>query len=150
MNNLRMIAVMVILFGITSVGCGLSLAIFFYKRTRRNNSASGTITHTQLGYSFNRIGMGFNPGVEFTDNTGAKQYFTSRMGTIPSSYKEGDTVKVLYDPHNPCDAEIASGFEANKRKILIPFLLLFGLVFSCFSSILLLGAYLLFSIASSG
>jgi hypothetical protein len=149
MNNLQMIAGMIILWGIPAIGCGLAMVIYLIKRRRRINSASGIITHVQLGYSFTRIGMGFNPDVEFVDNNGDKFSFTSHMGTLLSSYKEGDIIKVFYNPDNPCDAEIGSGFEAFHRKILIPFLLLSGGVFSCFSSVLLLGVYFLFSIAFS-
>ena len=149
MHNQQMIAGMIILFGIFSIGCGLTMVIYLYKRRRRINSASGIITHVQLGYSFTRIGMGFNPDVEFADNKGVKYSFTSHMGTLLSSYQEGDIVKVFYNPDNPYEAEIGSGFEAFHRKILIPFLLLSGGVFSCFSSILLLGVYFLFSLAFS-
>jgi hypothetical protein len=88
--------------------------------------------------------MSFHPVVEFTDKHGGKHSTESWFGSIPSFYKEGDAVKVLYNPDNPSEAEIGSGLEAINRQYIIPIFLFVTVTISLFSSVLLLGVYILF------
>ena len=144
MTNPTFLFIMITILFISSIIFGISLVIYIVKSKARINSTSGIITNVHLGFSNTRNLIGYNPELEFTDDNGVKYVNKSSLGTIPSSYKIGDVVRVNYNPENPSDAEIGSGYEAFDRQLLTPFILFIAGIFSFGSSIILIGAYILF------
>src|SRR5690242_17263438 len=53
-------------------------------------------------------GTTWSPKVEFTPEGGQLTTFTSSSSSNPPSHREGDVVRVLYDPANPGKASIDS------------------------------------------
>ena len=51
----------------------------------------------------------YHPRVRFRTNSGQEFTFVSSTGTSPASYREGESVQVLYDPDSPANASI-NGF----------------------------------------
>jgi hypothetical protein len=145
MTDPTLIIAMILILFVFSIVCFLSVLLYFLKRRMRNATTSGIISNVRLGLTFSRRLIGYTPDVEFTDRNGEKHFFMSSVSSFPvSSYKEGDKVKIFYNPDNPSEAEIGSGWEAFFRQIFFPFGLLFAGIFSFSSSILLIGAYILF------
>jgi len=57
------------------------------------------------------ISYSYYPVVEFTSSRGKVVQFTSKLGRNPPAFKEGQVVKVLYDPQNVNSAKIAASGE---------------------------------------
>ena len=63
----------------------------------------GGINSANAGYE----GLNYFPVVRFVLN-GHRYVFSSHTGANPPPYQQGQSVSVMYDPHNPLNAEINS------------------------------------------
>lgn len=99
-------------------------AIFFYKNTSdfllSAVSAQGTII--DLVQSKNSELVSYPPLVRFIDADGQAVEFTSSTGVSAASYPLGDSVEVLYLPHNVEDAKIKGFFALWGAALLMAFL----------------------------
>lgn len=77
------------------------------------------------------------PVVEFTVPSGEKVRFTSDFGTLPASYKVGQTVNLRYDPADPHQAEI----DSTMNRWLVPIILVFLGLIACCLGIVFLAVY---------
>lgn len=68
----------------------------------------------------------YRPTVRFTAADGKEITFTSSTGSSPPSHREGDTVRVLYEPGLPQHAEIDSFFDLWLAPLIAG---IFGVVF---------------------
>jgi hypothetical protein len=131
-----------IISGLISIGCFIGCVytlISQMQKRKKNISASGIVVGIEKRI-FNAGSSGvYCPIVEFISNAGETIRFRSSFGTMPASNKEGDAVKVLYNPNNPEEAEIETGIS----RYFVPGCLLLFTVGSCFFSLMFLGLFLL-------
>lgn len=107
----------------------LGLAVRFGMETRAFITgaarADGTVVDLVAGGSGDSSPT-YRPTVRFTAADGREITFTSSTGSSPPSHREGDAVRVLYEPGNPEHAAIDEFFEL----WLLPFIAgIFGVVF---------------------
>jgi hypothetical protein len=137
MNPSSLLITMIVISGIGSAICGITLIIVLRKMIARTHSASGTITNHEFRSFFGYDILGYFPGVEFTDSHCEKYYFVNRIGSWIPLENNGETVKVFYDPKNPSEAEIGSGLDGFFGRILLPVILGIMTIFLFFSSLFL-------------
>jgi hypothetical protein len=88
-------------------------------------TAEGTVIGTNPTSTTDSEGlssMNYHAVVQFT-SAGKTVQFMDPLGTDPPTYREGDTVKVRYDPSDPDHAQISS---ALRQWGLSAFLIVFG------------------------
>ena len=128
------------------VGLGLLIgAVFIYSTTRKfvatAKTAEGTVFDIVLVREISPGTPGakgggmrdmFYPRVRFVTEDGITKEFQSRVGASPPAYRLGEKVKVLYDPANPYDAQVASFLSLWGLPLLLfvmgAFFIFFGLV----------------------
>jgi hypothetical protein len=131
-----------IIAGMISIGClfGSVYAIVSQMQKRKNSiAASGVVVGLEKSILNAGSSGVYCPVVEFKTNTGETIRFESSFGTMPASNKEGDVVRVQYNPNNPKEAEIESGIS----KYFVPGCLLLFTFGSCFFSLIFLGLFIL-------
>lgn len=104
------------LFSIIFMIAGIGMLIGFYfmvtgKTEFIKNSivGEGTVTEIIRKTSTDSDGdrsYSYYPVIEYTTENGDTYSFTSKSGSYPSSYSEGDKVEIRYDPGSPGKAEI--------------------------------------------
>ncbi|HSD12543.1 MAG TPA: DUF3592 domain-containing protein, partial [Patescibacteria group bacterium] len=97
------------------VGLGaLALAVWLGMDTRSFIAgaarADGTVIDL-VASSSSDSSTTYRPTVRFTAADGREITFTSSTGSSPPSHREGDAVRVLYEPSLPQHAEIDSFFD---------------------------------------
>ena len=128
--------------GLISIGC-LFGGIYGIVSQNRKRKGSASVPGIVVGLEKRILSAGssgvYCPVVEFTDQHGEKHRFESSFGSMPASNKIGDTVRIIYHPSNPNEAEIDSGMS----KYLVPGCLFVFTLGSCFFSFAFLGLFLL-------
>jgi hypothetical protein len=105
------------LIGVGALLCLISL--FWVWRVRRFLATAVDVDGTVLGHepraSTSSSGSGssitYHPVVQFATTEGQAVQFTDSVGGSPPSHDVGETVRVKYDPGDPADARIATGFR---------------------------------------
>jgi hypothetical protein len=102
-----------VIFGLLGIGM-LVGGIFWGLRTRefiaRAERADGRVIE-MVAKRDSDGDRTYSPTVQFMAKDGTQTTFTSSVSSNPPSHREGDAVKVLYDPANPRDAKIESFTE---------------------------------------
>jgi len=94
-------------------GCGLLFG--GYKWNSHERAFYATAIHTtgrvtELVAKQDKNGTRFAPRVVFADAAGRSISFVSSVSSKPAAYKVGDSVKVVYSPNLPQNAEVDSFF----------------------------------------
>jgi hypothetical protein len=84
------------------------IASFIKRRNQIANSLSATGVVTAFATEMGRSGYLYYPQVQFKVADGQTISFQSSAGSSRAEYGVGQPVKVLYDAHNPQQAEIAA------------------------------------------
>jgi hypothetical protein len=95
-----------------SIGClvaGVRALVIQRRRREASTLASGVVVALQKQIINPGTSGVYCPTVEFANASGETVRFESAYGSMPASYKVGQTVKVRYDPQKPDAAEIDSG-----------------------------------------
>ena len=101
------------------VGALVSLgALFWAWRVRRFLATAVDVEGTVLGHesrmstsSSGGRSTSYHPVVQFATLEGRSMQFTDNVGGSPPSHDVGETVPVKYDPGDPADARISTGFR---------------------------------------
>jgi Protein of unknown function (DUF3592) len=105
---LLLVGLVFIIIGLAVLISGIVAAVKQKRKSARGVAATGTV--------INLVKKIFNPGsagvycpvVQFTTGTGEQVQFESGFGTMPASYRVGQTIAVRYDRANPHSAEVDS------------------------------------------
>ncbi|WPN51990.1 DUF3592 domain-containing protein [Pseudomonas sp. P9_2] len=126
---MKMLSVIKYLFSIVGVVL-LVGAIFAYKSSSEFLTVAVPAQGTIIDLIKNTSGdsVSYHPVVRFITNDGQTVEFKSSTGGHASSYPVGETIEVLYTPHNPEDATIKS-FFAVWGAVLVTTVLGAGFVF---------------------
>ena len=100
-------------------GALLSLiSLFWVWRVRRFLATAVDVEGTVLGHesrtstsSSGGHSTSYHPVVQFATSEGRSMQFTDKVGGSPPSHDVGETVPVKYDPGDPADARISTGFR---------------------------------------
>ena len=108
MNKRQILAVIYVFFIPGFVLLSGAFYLFQQKSSfiKKSNSVYGTVIKS-IPLAGNKNGSLYYPYVSFVTNSGKQIEFTSNEGTSLPDYIEGTRVKVLYDPTNPNESEIA-------------------------------------------
>ncbi|MPR34675.1 DUF3592 domain-containing protein [Salmonirosea aquatica] len=106
----RNTAIILTLVGAVALGIGIYLFIGKQKFLARSIVADGVVRELESGSS-SKSGRTYYPVVEYRDDAGKQQTFTSQIGSSPASYEVGEPVQVRYEPGKPWTAVIVGFWE---------------------------------------
>ena len=108
MGALLLVGVLFVLIGIAVLISGAAAAVKQSRKAARSVAATGTVVDL-VKRVFNPGSAGvYCPVVDFTTATGQPVRFESQFGTMPASYRVGQSIAVRYDPADPQKAEVDS------------------------------------------
>ena len=121
---------------------GLGAVFFSYisftgsqKFIKTSISADGTVTdivqqtNTSDTNGRTTISYTYAPKISFTASDGKTYTFISSTSSNPSPYHDEETIKILYDPQNPYNAQINSFFDLWGLSIILGGLgVVFGII----------------------
>lgn len=123
------------------IGAGLLVVAAKFSNADSDIAAAGGraegVVIDVVGQRGSRGKVTYRPIVAFTDQTGQRRSFASKVSSSPPSYERGEKVTVLYDPANPADATIDSFVERYLGA------LMFGIMGAIFT---LIGIWVLFGL----
>lgn len=119
------LAISIIAF-ILAVGCfvmGIIVLIPNFRPDIKSVNTMGVVIALQKRIFNPGSGGVYCPTIEFTTISGETVRFESSYGTMPTSHRIGQSIRIKYDPMNPQKAEV----ESSLAKWLYPgFLLIFA------------------------
>jgi hypothetical protein len=95
--------------GVILLAIGANITLRAHSFRSRASVASGVVLENV--WSSGSRNMSYSPRVEFRTASGRVVHFVSRVSSQPPAFREGESVKVLYDPDDPTNASIDSFFE---------------------------------------
>lgn len=108
MGALLLVGVLFVLIGIAILISGAVGAVKQARKSGRGVKANGTVVDL-VSRVFNPGSAGvYCPVVDFTTAAGQPVRFESQFGTMPASYRVGQSIALRYDPADPQKAEVDS------------------------------------------
>ncbi|NOR63853.1 MAG: DUF3592 domain-containing protein [Rhodobacteraceae bacterium] len=134
----RIIAILVVLFGLIFTATGGGLTVFSYTFSQVAVATSGNVVDIEVNWSSSSSGNSsaptYKPTISFFDKNGTEQRAQTFLSSSSYNYPIGTKLNILYNPENPSSLRIDSWFA----------LWGFGLIFLTIGLLIMLGGGIFF------